>query len=139
LVDNYDTSTTYLRRMNDLLKIKLKENEELKREIDQYINQTQTSGRKVVYEDRARDWLGTFRNILLFVYFSLLLGYIILGKFIPNQEYLQWKIWLRIIIYIIFPFFILDRLVKRGFSVYNYLRSWSINSLSIYKNVYTNL
>uniref|UniRef100_A0A6C0IHM8 Uncharacterized protein n=1 Tax=viral metagenome TaxID=1070528 RepID=A0A6C0IHM8_9ZZZZ len=134
LIDNYDTSTLYLRRMNDLLRVKLKENDDLKREIDQYIGFTQTSGRKVIYEDRARDWLYTARNILLFIYFSLLVLYIIFGKFIPKQEYLQWRVWLMLIIYILFPYFVLDKIVKGIFFLYNYIKSWSIN-----KNVYTHL
>jgi hypothetical protein len=134
LVDNYDTSTTYLRNMNDLLKVKMKENEDLKRDIDQYINQTETSGRKVIYEDRARDWLSTIRNILLFFYFLILIGYIIFGQFIPRQEYLEWKKMLVILIYIFFPFYILNRTVKWSFSLYNYIKSWSI-----YKNVYTSI
>jgi hypothetical protein len=134
MIDNYDTSTTYFNRMNELLRIKLAENERLRREIDQFINRTQTSGRKVVYEDRERDWLSTARNIMLFIYFCILIGYIVFGKFIPNKEYFQWRIWLRIFIYIIFPFFILDRIVKMVFSLSNYIKSFAVP-----KNVYPNL
>ena len=54
--------------LNELLRIKLGENEDLKRDIDQYLAQTQTSGRKVIYEDRGRDWLTTVRKIMLFFY-----------------------------------------------------------------------
>jgi hypothetical protein len=92
--------------MNDLLRIKLGENEQVKRDIDQYLARTQTSGRKVIYEDRERDWLTTIRQIIIFVYFSLLVGYIILGSFIPNQLYKQWKVWMYIAMYIAFPFYI---------------------------------
>ena len=112
LIDTYDTSTTYLKRMNELLRIKLGENEDLKRDIDQYLAQTQTSGRKVIYEDRGLDWLTTLRNIMLFFYFSLLVGYIILGNFIPNQLYKQWKVWMYIAMYIVFPFYILNKVVQ---------------------------
>ena len=106
LIDTNDTSTTYLQRMNELLRIKLGENEQLTKDIDQYLAQTQTSGRKVIYEDRGRNWLTTVRKIMLFFYFSLLVGYIILGNFIPNQLYKQWKVWLYIALYIAFPFYI---------------------------------
>lgn len=134
LIDNYELSVTYLRRMNDLLKVKLEENEVLKRDIDQYIDFTQTNGRKVIYEDRARDWLGTFRNILLLIYFLILLGYIVLGQFIPRKDYLQWKLWVIIIFYAIFPFFILDWVVRLIFFLSNYITSWSLH-----KNIYKNL
>jgi len=106
LIDTDETSTTYLKRMNELLRIKLEENEQLTKDIDQYLAQTQTSGRKVIYEDRGRDWLTTVRKIMLFFYFSLLVGYIILGNFIPNQLYKQWKVWMYIGMYIAFPFYI---------------------------------
>jgi len=134
LIDTNDTSTTYLQRMNELLRIKLGENEDLKRDIDQYLAQTQTSGRKVIYEDRGRDWLTTVRKIILFFYFSLLVGYIILGNFIPNQLYKQWKVWLYIALYIAFPLYVLDRMVRFAF----YLLSL-IESFSLRKNVYTNI
>ena len=121
LIDTNETSTTYLKRMNELLRLKLGENEQLTKDIDQYLAQTQTSGRKVIYEDRGRDWLTTVRKIMLFFYFSLLVGYIILGSFIPNQLYKQWKVWLYIAIYIAFPFYIVDRAVRFIFIVVNYL------------------
>ena len=134
LINTYDTSTTYLKRMNDLLRIKLGENEQVKRDIDQYLARTQTSGRKVIYEDRERDWLTTIRQIIIFVYFSLLVGYIILGSFIPNQLYKQWKVWMYIAMYIAFPFYILNKTVRLLFYMVNYIKS-----LSVRKNVYTNL
>jgi hypothetical protein len=134
MIDNYDTSTTYLGRMNEMLRIKLKKNEDIKKEIDDYINKTQTSGRKVVYEDRERYWLSTFRKIMLFIYFGILIMYIIFGRFIPKEEYLYWKSWLIIIVYILFPFYILDRLVKFIINLYSYIKS-----LSIHKNVYKNI
>jgi hypothetical protein len=129
MIDNYGASTTYLNRMNELLGIKLEEQERLKREIDLYNSKTQTSGRKVVYEDRERDWLSTFRKILLFVYFCILLLYIIVGKFIPNKEYLQWKMWLVIFVYILSPFFLLDRIVKLVFALFSYLASWRLRKM----------
>jgi hypothetical protein len=98
--------------MNELLSIKLGENKQLTKNIDHYLAQTQTSGRKVIYEDRGLDWLTTLRNIMIFVYFSLLVGYIILGNFIPNQLYKQWKVWMYIALYIAFPFYVLNKVVQ---------------------------
>ena len=129
LIHTHDVSTTYLKRMNELLRIKLGENEQLKKDIDQYLAQTQTSGRKVIYEDREKDWLSTLRKIMIFIYFSLLVGYIIFGNFIPNQLYKQWKVWLYILIYIVFPFFILDRVVKVIFNAVNWMKSLTKNNL----------
>lgn len=128
LFDNYESGTTYLIRMNQLLEIKLKEKKRLKREIDNYIGATQTSGRKVVYEDRQREWLGTYRTILLVFYFLFLIFYILFGNF----TYKNWKTWVVIIIYVLFPFYILNTLVNLCISLYNYIKSIRIN-----KNVYT--
>jgi hypothetical protein len=134
LLDNYAEGTNYLQRMNELLTIKLKENEKLKKQIDNYLKRTQTNGRKVIYSDRARDWLATCRQILIIVYFCVLIGYIVLGNFIPNREYVKIKAWIIIFLYIIFPFFILDRIVKFIFYIIGLLQALRIN-----KNVYTNL
>jgi hypothetical protein len=134
MIYNYDTSTTYLSRMNELLLVNMKANEHLKREIDNYINYTQTNGRKVIYEDRERDSLTTIRKIILFFYYSILIYYIVFGKFIPNKEYEQTRILICIFIYIIFPFYILDNVVKLMFSLVNYIKSWELK-----KNVYKNL
>ena len=134
MIDSYDASTTYFKRMNELLNIKLTDNERLKSEIDQYNTRTQTDSRKVIYEDRERDWLNTVRKIILFFYFCCLILYIVIGKFIPNKEYLQWKIWVYIILYIIFPFFILDKIVSLFFYIFNYVKL-----LNLIKNVYKHL
>ena len=131
MLANYDAGTAYLKRMNELYDIKLAEKTKLKRDIDDYIGNTQTSGRKVVYEDRARDWLTSFRTIMLYIYFLILIYYIVLGSFIPKQAYKQWKVWLLILAYILLPFYLLNWLVKLIFALYDYLKSWRLP-----KNVY---
>ena len=99
LIGTYDTSRTYLNQMNELLRIKMGENEKLKGDIDEYLKVTQTSGRKVVYKDRERDWLITTRRILLFFYFLVLVLYIYLLK-----DKSSYKSWVVIVLYIVFPF-----------------------------------
>jgi len=110
--------------MNDLFEIKIARNKQLKRDIDDYMANTQTNGRKVVYEDRARDWLNTLWSIILFFYVVVLVLYIIYGGFIPNKEYLSWQGWLTIIAYILLPF-LMSYLVNFLFAVVNYIKSWS--------------
>jgi len=134
MLDNYDAGTTYVTRMNELLQIKLAEQKRLKREIDLYNKNTQTGGRKVVYEDRERDWLTTVRKMIYFLYFGLLLWYIVFGNFFPNKEYVQWKIWLFLCVYILFPLFFLDRIVKILFAAYTSIATWGWS-----RNVYTSL
>jgi len=133
-IDNYQAATVYLKRMNELLKIKLQENEDLKRDIDKNIDNNQTNSRKVVYEDRARDWLGTVKGMFLFIYFGLLIWYIILGPFIPEKKYLNWKVWFLIVTYSLFPAYKLPGLVKMLIFIYEYINSWRLP-----KDVYRNL
>jgi len=124
LIASYETGIINLRGMNDLFEIKIARNKQLKRDIDDYMANTQTNGRKVVYEDRARDWLNTLWSIILFFYVVVLVLYIIYGGFIPNKEYLSWQGWLTIIAYILLPF-LMSYLVNFLFAVVNYIKSWS--------------
>jgi hypothetical protein len=134
LINNYESGSLYLSRMNQLMSIKLKENDKFKRDIDKYIGFTQTSGRKVVYEDRQRDTLSTYRKIILFIYFLMVTIYIVFGTFIPSKEYKNWKTLLVLILYIIFPFFILDKLMVLIYNMYNGIKSFSFR-----KDVYPEL
>jgi hypothetical protein len=119
LIGTYDTSNTYLKQMNELLRIKMRENKKLKKDIDEYLSATQTSGRKVIYEDRARDWLTTIRYILLFFYFLFLVVFLYSASASASASItsISWKRWLLIILYILFPFYILNKLVRLMFTV----------------------
>jgi len=134
LLMSYNAGTIYLKRMNELLKIKLAEKEDLAKKIDAYIDYTETSSRKVIYEDRERNTLTLYRQGLLYVFFSIVILYIVFGNFIPGQMYKKWHVWLLFTLFIIVPYFLLDRVVKMLFSLYNYAKSWQLR-----KNVYTNL
>lgn len=131
LLNNYDAGTIYLKRMNELLKIKLAEKEDLEKKIDNYIGYTETSGRKVIYEDRARDTLTLYRQGLLYLFFAIVILYIVFGNFIPDKMYKKWHVWLLFALFIILPYFLIDRLVKMLFAIYQYFSSWQLR-----KNVY---
>lgn len=134
LLANHDAGTIYLKRMNELLKIKLAEKEELDKKIDAYIGFTETSGRKVIYENRERDTLTTYRQGLIYLFFAIVILYIVFGKFIPDKAYKKWQVWILISLFIILPYFLIDRIVKMLYAVYHYFASWQLR-----KNVYTNL
>lgn len=134
LLNNYDAGTIYLKRMNELLKIKLAEKEELEKKIDNYIGYTETNGRKVIYEDRARDTLTFYRQGLLYLFFFIVLFYIVFGNFIPDKMYKKWHVWLVLLMFIVVPYFFIDRIVKMLFALYHYAKSWHLR-----KNVYKNL
>jgi len=116
LLANYDAGSIYLKRMNELLKIKLAEKEDLAKKIDDYTGFTETNGRKVIYEDRERDTLTMYRQGLLYLFFAIILLYIIFGNFIPNKAYKKWQVWLVLSLFIIVPYFLLDRVVRMAFT-----------------------
>lgn len=134
LLNNYDAGTIYLKRMNELLKIKLAEKEELEKKIDNYIGYTETNGRKVIYEDRARDSLTFYRQGLLYLFFFIVIFYIVFGNFIPDKMYKKWHVWLVFLMFIVVPYFLIDWTVKMLFAIYHYAKSWHLR-----KNVYKNL
>jgi hypothetical protein len=134
LLDNYTAGTIYLKRMNEFLKIKLQEKEDLRHDIDAYTGFTETSGRKVIYENRERDSLTMYRQVITYLFFAFVLLFIVFGKFIPNKMYKQWPVWLLLALFLLLPYFLIDKLVKIIFALYNYLTSWQLR-----KNVYTNI
>lgn len=134
LVKGYNEGTTYLKRMNELLQLKLVEKEKLEHDIDAYISFTETSGRKVIYEDRERDSLTTYRTFTIYIFYAIIILYIVFGNFIPNKVYNKWQVWLIFFLFIIFPYYLVDKIVKYIFSLYSYSTSWRLK-----KNVYKNL
>ena len=131
---SYNAGTIYLKRMNELLQIKLAEKEDLEKKIDAYIGYTETSGRKVIYEDRERNTLTLYRQGLLYLFFAIVILYIVFGNFIPEQKYKKWHVWLVLALFIAIPYVLLDRVVKMVFALYQYGKSWRLR-----KNVYKHL
>jgi hypothetical protein len=126
LLASYNAGTIYLKRMNELLQIKLAEKEDLEKKIDAYIGYTETNGRKVIYEDRERNTLTLYRQGLLYLFFAIVILYIVFGNFIPEQTYKKWHVWLVLALFIAIPYFLLDRVVKMVFALYHYLSSWKL-------------
>jgi hypothetical protein len=126
LLASYNAGTIYLKRMNELLQIKLAEKEDLEKKIDAYIGYTETNGRKVIYEDRERNTLTLYRQGLLYLFFAIVILYIVFGNFIPEQKYKKWHVWLILLMFIVVPYFLLDRVVKMVFALYQYGKSWRL-------------
>ncbi len=104
LLADYVAETTYSKRMNELLRIRMRENKELKSAIDQKVGITLTNDRKVDYEDQEFDWLRSVRRGLMLLYYIILVLYLILGNFFKDALYRNWKAWVAIVGYIAFPF-----------------------------------
>ena len=82
-----------------------------------------TNERKVVYEDNDTEGLYTYRRVLLFLYYSAIVIYIIFSNFIPDKLYLKYSVWIIIIIVSIIPI-ILNMLMKWVFVIGDVIYYW---------------
>jgi hypothetical protein len=136
LNSTYEAETLSLDRIKDLLRIRLTENSTMTEDIDVDTATVQTSDRKVVYEEWAKNWLFTVGNILRILYFLVAIIYLYMSPFIKLSEWKTPKGWISPIVLAIFPFFI--------YYIVLLLREcyvkivWYMNNKAS-KNVYTNL
>ena len=104
LLADYEAETIYSKRMNELLRIRVRENKELKNAIEEDVGITLTNDRKFEYESEEFQGLKSVRKGLMLLYYLILVLYLILGNFFRDALYRNWKAWLAIISYIAFPF-----------------------------------
>ena len=105
LDEDYKAETLYQNRMKELLKKLLEENRLLRIAIDKEKGARVTNDRKTWYEDQQTNKIKSYTPILRGLYFVLLIVYIIFGGYIDRKEYKDWRIWLMVVIYILFPFY----------------------------------
>jgi hypothetical protein len=77
LTKDYQAEDSTLMRMRELLRIRLNENKELRKAIDNDIAAVQTNDRRVVYENWAGEWLGKVRALIKSIYWVLLVFYFV--------------------------------------------------------------
>ena len=123
-------------RINELLKIRLKENEKLKKIIDDKTGTAQTNDRKVVYESREKEWLETVRKSLIYLLILIVVLYLIFGNFFKKQLYKSIKIWVIIAAFIIYVL---------GINIMSRITFWITGKINYFynnkapRNVYINL
>lgn len=118
-LDYYTSQTISKSRINQLLKEVQDKNKVLKKDIDDYYKNTFTAERRVWYQGEENDNLLYWRFYIKIFYFGVILAYVIMGPFIHNQGYKNWKLWLLIILYIVFPF-ILHYIISFCIYLYRY-------------------
>ena len=119
----YHSQKMLSKQSDNLLKIRRKEHKELINKINKYESILETSERKVVYENKNSDSLFLYRRIMLFIYYTAIIGYIIFGNFIPDKLYNNYTIWGIIFIAIIMPI-ILNMVIKWMFVMYDAVSYW---------------
>ena len=111
------TKAVYIKRINELLAIKLRKKAQLEKDVEKYISTVQTTDRRVDYELKDMDWNDTFNKILKYIYYGILIIYILFGNYLSTKKYKDIFVWLLIVLYIILPYGLYP-LVKR---VYNFI------------------
>ncbi len=119
----YHSQKLLSKQSDNLLKTRIKEHKELIKKINKYESILETSERKVVYENKNSDSLFLYRRIMLFIYYTAIICYIIFGNFIPDKLYNNYTIWGIIFIALIMPI-ILNMIVKWLFVMYDAISYW---------------
>ena len=96
----------YLSNMNDLFEKTQEENIKLKKNIENYLKRTVTDDRKSEYKNKSYVGLMPYTYILLFIYFSLLVYYILFSNFFKDKLYLSDNVGIFIFIYVLFPYLV---------------------------------
>lgn len=104
LLADYTAETITLKRMKELLRVRLDENKALKSAIDQDVAAVETNDRRVVYENWAKGWLGTVGKSLIWLYILVATIFVYKSSFIQSQGYKTVKGWLMIVALVVYPF-----------------------------------
>ena len=119
----YQGQLVFLKQTDNLLNTRMKQQKDLITKINKYESILQTSQRKVIYENDNADSLFLYRRIMLYVYYSAIIGYILLGNFIPDELYKKYTVWFILFIALIMPL-ILNITIKWMFVMYDALSYW---------------
>ncbi len=136
LLKQYQAAVLFKAHTNNLLKMRENEQHDLIKNINYYKKITQTSERKVVYQNKNMDTLYIYRRFMVFIFYGAIVCFIVFGNFIPDQLYKKYSVWLVIIILAIFPI-ILNIIIMWLFTLYDTVSYWF--SEIPQKDVYSNL
>ena len=117
MLQNLISQSNSKSKLNQLYDELLSKNKQLKLEIDEFYKKTFTNGRRAWYQSKDNENTVFWRFYLKIFYFAVLVAYLIFGGFVKNSEYKQWKTWLFLIFYIIFPF-ILHHIITILINIY---------------------
>jgi hypothetical protein len=119
----YQAEVIFQIQMEKLLKFRQEENYNLTKNINYYEKIVQTSERKVVYENKNMDSLYIYRRMMLFIYYSCIIWFILFANFIPDKLYLKYTVWILIVLASIMPL-MLNLLIKWIFFIFDVISYW---------------
>ena len=138
LIEHYRISTLQNARIEELLKVRRKENKNLLKQVHDYKGYVHTNARKVIYEENDQTQLQTVRSVIVFIYYALLVLYLIFGNFFPNAQYKNRNMWIALILYVVLPF-VFNWFVKKMFALTNFVTDLWHKIPYPRRNVYVNL
>ena len=132
----YQSEKNIAVRAEELLVERQKEYERLNILYNKYERIVQTNERKVVYENKDMDWLFTWRRVMMFFYYTIIVAYLVYGDFFSKEQWKKFSVWIVLIIVGIIPF-ILNMIIKWLFIIKAYL-SYLFSEMP-HKDVYMEL
>ena len=110
-IDTYGNNTIAFGRLSELLGSLNKDLAYIENKIDNDENDMNIDNRKSKYEIGVQDINSQIQNILIFVYYELLLFYFFVSDFFKNARYMSPKHIILIILYLVLPF-VVRRIVE---------------------------
>ena len=92
-----------LRRLEDLLKTRIRELSQLQKTINTYMTDVQRNSRNNFYELKVKDSNKDLQKVLIFYYYLILLFYFFISNFFPKEYYKKFIPLLLISLYISLP------------------------------------
>jgi hypothetical protein len=123
LLKQYQAEQLFAIHATNLLQERTKKLADLKKSLFKYENIIQNNERKVVYQLNDMDGLYLYRRVMLFIYYSAIVIYIVFGSFIPDKQYKKFSICVMLIIAALIPL-ILNRIIKWIFILKEYVGYW---------------
>lgn len=136
LINNYEMDKINLDRMNELLRIRVKENDKLKKTIDTDKGIANTNDRKVYYESKEMEWLESMRKLFIYIIIFMTILYLIFSNFFKNKMYKNIKVWIIVSAFIIY-FLSVNILSRVTFWIYDKIIYFYNNKAP--RDVYINL
>ena len=136
MLNDYSGLTISSNKIKELLKVRREQKKNLEEKIDQFIKTVNTNERKIFYEIKEEDWLNFYKYVIFFIYYLLVIYYLMFGSFFWNDKYKNYKNWIVLILYISFPFFLMN-IINLFFRFYDYVKS--LINRQFPRNVYIDL
>ena len=140
IVNDYDVSNLYIKRITDLMDRLVLENTNLNSKIDRLSSNVTTNDRKTYYEEEQITNIGTWKTYILYIYWLLFIVYCVVALIFKNKI-LCYKTLIKILILALVPMIIFPLLKK--LILFNYYLTNKITDMfnlkDIKKNVYKNI